>query len=399
MGNEIWKSVFGYENLYEISNSGTLRSIRIKNGIPKYKIIKGSISKDNSINHTLIKNNIRTTKYIHRLVAETFINRTDINSNIVYHLDKNKQNNHVSNLAWENKTKYCKTCGECNKIIQFSLINQCSYCYDVEYRKKHYSKPRILNPICEGCKKSRTEVIMQTAKLCRSCYNKEYRKKNLKKEMLRCANYYNNNRNHCAERHKKYRNRPEISARIKQKKDEWRKENRDRELQKSREYKSRKEYRQKINRERNEKYKNDIQYNLNARVRTALNQCLKGKNGQKSEKLLGYSRKTLLIHLETTMKDKMSWDNYLSGKIHVDHVVPITAFEINSFVSETFKLCWDLKNLRLEWGDKNLIKNDILPNGFRARDLIYKIKNQDDYDRVLNGGFPLADLTNYNCEI
>lgn len=60
---------------------------------------------------------------------------------------------------------------------------------------------------------------------------------------------------------------------------------------------------------------------------------------------------------------------------------------------------WSLENLAPKWKHLNYQKNDKLPNGFSARNLIYKIKNKYDYERVKNGGFPLVDLSNYNCEI
>ena len=281
--NEIWKSVREYEGLYEISDSGILRSIRIKNGVLKYRIIKGSVNQDSSISHAFVKNNVKTSKAIHKIVAEAFINKTSTSLDTVYHLDKNKQNNHVSNLKWEDKVKYCKTCDKSNEIIRFCLVDQCSNCYEREYRKKHYNKPRILNPICEGCKKSRSEVKMQTGTLCRTCYNKQYYQNNIEKEALRHKKRYDKNQKLIAEKSKKYRSRPEVAERIKRKKDEWRKANKEYELQKSREYKRQPNYRQKISKEKKEKYRNDIQYNINARVRGALNQCLNGKNGQKED--------------------------------------------------------------------------------------------------------------------
>lgn len=239
---------------------------------------------------------------------------------------------------------------------------------------------------------------MQTSKLCRYCYNKLYAQKNKEKIRARQNNYYHINKKQISITHKKYRNRPEVAARIKEIKHIYRQTHKEYELQKSREYKARPEYKIKRKQFRNQRYKTDIQYNLNSRIRVSLNKSLK-KNGRKSKNILGFTFDQLKLHLETTLRNDMTWEMYLQGKIHIDHIIPLEAFEFQTFESESFKLCWSLKNLKLEWDKDNVSKNDKLPNGFPARNLIYKIKNQDDYNRVLNGGLPLADLTNYYCEI
>ena len=45
--------------------------------------------------------NKRVDRYIHRLVAESFLYKPE-NMNVVNHIDFNKQNNHYSNLEWTN---------------------------------------------------------------------------------------------------------------------------------------------------------------------------------------------------------------------------------------------------------------------------------------------------------
>lgn len=51
---------------------------------------------------TFKSNGSQVTKYIHRMVCETFINQYDVNLNVVNHKDGNKLNNHYSNLEWVN---------------------------------------------------------------------------------------------------------------------------------------------------------------------------------------------------------------------------------------------------------------------------------------------------------
>ena len=106
MGDEIeeWKSISNYENLYEISNFGNVRSLD-KNRAYKNttRNIKGKILKScNCLGYkilTLSKDNIKTNYRVHRIVAEHFINNPD-NKPYVNHIDGNKSNNQYSNLEW-----------------------------------------------------------------------------------------------------------------------------------------------------------------------------------------------------------------------------------------------------------------------------------------------------------
>lgn len=96
---EIWKSIKGYEGLYDVSNCGRVRSYHNnKHGLLKEpKIITGL----NGLYATvyLSKNNIKKTHYVHRLVAEHFI-ANPYHLKEVDHIDGDKMNNCVTNLEW-----------------------------------------------------------------------------------------------------------------------------------------------------------------------------------------------------------------------------------------------------------------------------------------------------------
>ncbi len=102
---EQWRKVVGYDDYYEVSNLGRVRSIdrtiqytdgRVvhrKSKILSQKIDRGYYSV------TVSKNNDKKLLKVHRLVAQAFIPNTD-NLPCVNHKDENKENNSVDNLEW-----------------------------------------------------------------------------------------------------------------------------------------------------------------------------------------------------------------------------------------------------------------------------------------------------------
>ena len=96
---EIWRWIQGYENLYQISNYGRVKSFP-RNGTGKeVKILRPGFNKFGYLIVTLSKNNKPSYPRIHRLVAKTFIPNPE-NKPEVNHKDGNKFNNYYENLEW-----------------------------------------------------------------------------------------------------------------------------------------------------------------------------------------------------------------------------------------------------------------------------------------------------------
>lgn len=124
---EIWKDIEGYESLYQVSNLGRVKSTKrnhwTRSGvitIEKEIIMKLS---DNGNGYKIVNlfyENKRTRKYVHRLVAEAFIEKEE-GKNYVNHIDFDRSNNIVSNLEW---------CTQCENV-QYSKLNM---------KKQHNSK-------------------------------------------------------------------------------------------------------------------------------------------------------------------------------------------------------------------------------------------------------------------
>lgn len=184
-------------------------------------------------------------------------------------------------------------------------------------------------------------------KLCKKQYNKEYRKKY--KEI------------------------------IKKLESEWYQKNKERLLKNAKEYyqnnkekikKYTREYGKLHKKERNEhrkkKRKTDLKYKLNADISGAINHSLKrNKNGNHWELLVNYMLKDLMKRLKKTLPTGMTWQDYLDGKLHIDHIIPISAFNFDNYNDLDFKRCWALENLQLLEKIENLKKGSRIDNPFQ----------------------------------
>lgn len=102
---EIWKDIEGYEGLYQISNTGKIKSLkRYKNNhnkkqLVKEKIRKQIISKTGYYTCMLYKNGNKKLLKVHRLIAQAFIPNPN-NYPIINHINGNKLDNNILNLEW-----------------------------------------------------------------------------------------------------------------------------------------------------------------------------------------------------------------------------------------------------------------------------------------------------------
>ena len=102
----IWRSVVGYEELYEVSSSGLVRGkekeVSGNHKKPSRKIPARDKKQCLLVGYpavTLFKDSKPKLIKVHRLVAEAFLENPD-SLPCVNHIDNNKANNDVSNLEW-----------------------------------------------------------------------------------------------------------------------------------------------------------------------------------------------------------------------------------------------------------------------------------------------------------
>jgi len=109
------------------------------------------------------------------------------------------------------------------------------------------------------------------------------------------------------------------------------------------------------------KRKIDLKYNLDKRMSALIRISLKGnKNSRSWKALVGYTIIELKNHLEKTLPKGYKW-----GECHIDHIIPISAFNYTKPEHPDFERCWALKNLRLLPIKENLTKYNKLDKPFR----------------------------------
>lgn len=92
---EIYKDIPGYENMYQVSNFGNVKSLKFG----KERLLKAAINSRGYYNVILSINNKRFTYLIHQLIAMSFLNHEPNGFKIVVdHIDNNKLNNRLDNL-------------------------------------------------------------------------------------------------------------------------------------------------------------------------------------------------------------------------------------------------------------------------------------------------------------
>lgn len=104
----IWKDVVGYEGIYEVSDTGKVRTKEGKKTystrhkcerVWKQRTLRQKVSKDNTCRVNLWKDGKEKTWLVHRIVAYAFIPKVP-GKDFINHIDGSRLNNSVENLEW-----------------------------------------------------------------------------------------------------------------------------------------------------------------------------------------------------------------------------------------------------------------------------------------------------------
>ena len=117
---ERWTSIPGYEEFYEISNKGQIRSLDPRD---PGKIMKLELDRDEKYYVVrLTRFGIRKKLAVHRLVYTSF-EEDLLPGEIVHHIDENKLNNWLNNLLKVNSVEHRRMHNKNLKPIFISIIN------------------------------------------------------------------------------------------------------------------------------------------------------------------------------------------------------------------------------------------------------------------------------------
>lgn len=105
---EQWKAIPEFEGFYEASNLGNIRSLTLllpwksKTGTPGERVRKGKVLSPGRARYLQVNmslGNKRFPRYVHRLVAQTFLPNPE-NKKEVDHINGDRYDNRIENLRW-----------------------------------------------------------------------------------------------------------------------------------------------------------------------------------------------------------------------------------------------------------------------------------------------------------
>lgn len=138
MKNEEWRDIPGYEDRYQVSNFGNVRSVdrfveQFGHKNSYKRLMKGRTlilrkQRGGYLLATLTRDGKEKKETVHRLVALTFI-PNPLNKEQVNHIDGNKENNCVENLEWCTQSENQKHCYNILNHIRTSFKSEYENCW------------------------------------------------------------------------------------------------------------------------------------------------------------------------------------------------------------------------------------------------------------------------------
>lgn len=265
----------------------------------------------------------------------------------------------------DGRTSACSDCVNAYQGERRSLVN-----YEVSVTEKRCCICKATKPSSDFSR--RTSLKDGLAANCRSCqadYTKRWREENADEiRAAKAADYAANSEEYRAKARAWARANVLRKSMVDR---EWRMRNVDRKRENDRVYReaNREELLENKRRWCRRYYievkKKDPGRMLHMRMSGSIRRGLSGKGGRSWQDLVPYTRDQLLARLKKTMPKGYTWDDFLSGELHIDHIVPVSAFNFSSYTDIDFQRCWSLSNLQLLCKKENLQKGRKISKPFQ----------------------------------
>ena len=247
--------------------------------------------------------------------------------------------------------KFCPFCKETkpgsefhkNKKLEDGLNNKCKACVKIYFAE---NKEKIKAKNNEWRERNREKIAIE---------KKAWRESNAETIRAQRKAHHERNKERINAAKRARRACPEVKAKEREYLVKWRSENGDL-------------IRKVDNIRHHTKRKFDLRYCVSKRISGQMWKALRrgeGKRGRAWESLVGYTGKELEARLLETMPQGYTWADYLTGELHIDHIIPVSAHNFQSSDDIDFKRCWALSNLRLLPKLDNLRKKDKLYEPFQ----------------------------------
>ena len=168
IGGEIWRSVVGYEGIYEVSNNGRVRRVATHAGRAQDRLLKPARFTAGYPGVTLSHRGFRRSATVHHLVTAAFLGPAPDGMQ-VRHLNGNRSDNRLSNLRYGT-----------------ALENAADKTAHGTYRNKYTGRTECKNghPYTEGSFRIRVRGHVQE-RVCRLCARDRIHKHKQKQNEMR----------------------------------------------------------------------------------------------------------------------------------------------------------------------------------------------------------------------
>jgi len=108
-----------------------------------------------------------------------------------------------------------------------------------------------------------------------------------------------------------------------------------------------------------ERYASDTQFNLAIKFRRRIYMAIRNQFTKKATttiELLGITYEEFKKYIEDKFAEGMTWENVLSGEIHLDHIKPVSLFNLEK--EEEQRKAFHYTNMQPLWAKDNLEKHN-----------------------------------------